>query len=151
MKNCHIPNILKWLWPSITAWKYTGGRPYQIKVVIWEQDDNWSQWLYGLGKLVNVWQQTSCVAVSWYKKNSLFPLERLKESEEAWIETGMANPLFCFPQLPQLGFPSCSWYSWSKHIFIRKHILGSKCKQRHNQATDMPFQSTLCGLFMEEE
>lgn len=95
-KNCkidsitinHIPNIPKWLClPSLHG---NPQRVHQIEMVIWEQDDNWSQWLWivRLGKSVKVWQRTSCVAVSCYKKNSLFPLKRQKEKarqrEEAW-------------------------------------------------------------------
>lgn len=79
---------------------------------------------YGSGKSVKVWQRASCVAVSWYKKSGLFPLERLTEGErqgeEAWIERGDGKP----PVLLQLDFTSCSWYSWSNPSVIINHVLG---------------------------
>lgn len=138
MDSAKISHILKWLClPSLHG---NPQRVHQIEMVIWEQDDNWSQWLWivRLGESVKLWQWTSCVAVSWYKKNSLFPLERQKwekETERGGMENGMGegkSTILLSPQLPQLGFTSCSWYSWSKCIIIIKHVLGSERKQRHS-------------------
>lgn len=76
--------------------------------------------------------------------------ERDRGRREAW-RIGWLIHYFAFPRLPQLGFTRCSWYSWSKHIIIIKHVLGSQCKQRHNQAIDLSFHSTVCGLFTRAE
>lgn len=72
-------------------------------MVIWDQVGNWSQWLWivWLEKSVKVWQCTSCVAVSWYNKNRLFSLERLKERHTERSFGGWcggwagADPPFC--------------------------------------------------------